>query len=94
MELFDVETSGDAKYLLSQENFWAVSGDDAMFFTVDAYYIVVILCLSFWITYSTVIFALCSFIALSCLKKIDITIAEFLYRIKLRLHGRKYKRVL
>ena len=91
MELLDVETADEARTLLYQENFWAENGEDALFFCVDGYFVVVILWLTFWMSAVTLAMGVGVFVGLLLLRKRDIPLLEFISRIRLTLAGKCYK---
>lgn len=93
MELLDVETADDAEALMYQENFWSENGEDALFFCVDGYFVVVILWLMIWISATTLIIGGGAFVSLLLLRKKDITLLEFISRTRLVLAGKCYKRI-
>ena len=92
MELFDVDTADSAKALMYQENFWSESGEDALFFFVDGYFSVVILWLVFWMSPVTLGLGISIFLGLLILRKKDITLLEFVSRLRITAAGKKYKR--
>ncbi|MGR5365669.1 hypothetical protein [Photobacterium damselae] len=93
MELLDVETADDAETLMYQENFWSENGEDALFFCVDGYFVVVILWLTFWLSFTTLCIGGGVFLMLLWLRKQDISLLEFVSRVRLVLAGKKYKRL-
>ena len=93
MELLDVETADEAKSLMYQENFWSENGEDALFFCVDGYFVVVILWLTFWLSPVTLSIGSSCFVYLLWLRKRDITLLEFIIRMKMIVVGKKYRRI-
>lgn len=92
MDLNYVESAEQAKVLANESNFWVDTGNDALFFTVDANFFVLIPILCFKVNSYTIGFILISFIFLSILRKRDITFFELLSLIRLSLAGSKYRR--
>ncbi|KDM89965.1 hypothetical protein [Photobacterium galatheae] len=92
MELNYVESAEQARDLASESNFWTDTGNDALFFTVDANFFVLIPILCFKINAMTVGGILVAFVFLTLLRKKDITFFEFLSLVRLRLAGSKYRR--
>ncbi|EGR2229535.1 hypothetical protein DZF79_15015 [Vibrio parahaemolyticus] len=92
MELNYVESAEQARELADESNFWTDTGNDALFFTVDANFFVLIPILCFKINSYTVGFIIFAFLFLSILRKKDITFFELVSLIRLRLAGSKYRR--
>lgn len=92
MELNYVESSEQAKYLAEESNFWTDTGNDVLFFVVDANFFVLLPILCIKVNYYTLGAVLFSFIFLAILKKKDITFFEFLSILRVRLAGSKYRR--
>lgn len=92
MELNYVESSEQAKCLAEESNFWTDTGNDVLFFVVDANFFVLLPILCIKVNYYTLGAVLISFIFLAILKKKDITFFEFLSILRVRLTGSKYRR--
>ena len=92
MEINDVDSAEKAKFLLSKSNYWTDTGNDALFFFVDANFFVLIPILCFKFNVYTMGFLLIVFVFMSLLRKSDITFFEFLSYLRVKISGSKYRR--
>lgn len=92
MEINDIESAEQAKHLAATSNFWTDTGNQALFFMVDANFFVLLPILCFKVNEYTVGLLVAVFIFLSILRKKDITFPEFLSIMRVALSGSKYRR--
>lgn len=92
MEINDVTSAEQAKILARTSNFWTDTGNQALFFFVDANFFVLLPILCFKINEYTLGLIGLVFIFLIWLRRHDITFTEFLSLAKVRLGGSKYRR--
>lgn len=92
IELNDVKSAEQAKTLANFTNFWVDSGNEVLFFFIDANVAVLIPLLSFKFNQYTVGIFLLIALFMFVLKKRDVTFFEFLARIRIRIVGQIYRR--
>ena len=92
MEIKDIDSAEKAKYLLEQSNYWTDTGNDTLFFFVDANFFVLIPILCFKVNFYTVGFLISVFIFMVILRKKDISFFEFVSTLKVKMIGSKYRR--